>query len=96
MSLNLTELKDESLGKQPIQAFPTLYCQAPPATEQSVVAADEGRCITFDVDGLSDEALDSWHAHPAAYVCVVFETPSCRPCGHTANTNERNQIDLSG
>ena len=43
MSLNLTELKDESLGKQPIQAFPTLYCQAPPATEQSVVAADEGR-----------------------------------------------------
>ena len=38
MTLNLTELKDEPLGKQPIQALSEpCTVTAPPATEQSVV-----------------------------------------------------------
>ena len=61
MTLNLTELKDEPLGKHPIQAdlfvFPCALCMVT-ETEQGVVAADDESSFTFDVDGLSDEALE--------------------------------------
>ena len=57
MTLNLTELRDEPLGKHPSQAY--LYvCRALHEAEQDVVAADDESSFTFDVDGLSDEALD--------------------------------------
>ena len=36
-------------------------------TEQDVVAADDESSFTFDVDGLSDEALDS----PAYPLCML-------------------------
>ena len=60
MSLNLTELKDESLGKQPIQAAVCWYsCIGMHLdAQQDVVAADDESSFTFDVEGLGDEALD--------------------------------------
>ena len=58
MTLNLTELRDEPLGKPPIQAYLCVgRCHACTETEQGVVAADDESRLTFDVDGLSDEAL---------------------------------------
>ena len=59
MTINLTELRDEPLGKHPIQAAFTVYalCLRIRA-QQDVVAADDESSFTFDVDGLSDEALD--------------------------------------
>ena len=62
MTLNLTELKDEPLGKHPIQAaFCVVYvCQIPSriGAEQDVIPADHESSFTFDVEGLGDEALD--------------------------------------
>ena len=69
MSLNLTELKDESLGKQPIQAAVCWYsCIGMHLdAQQDVVAADDESSFTFDVDGLGDEALD--HDAPTTQLC---------------------------
>ena len=79
MSLNLTELKDESLGKQPIQAAVCWYsCIGMHLdAQQDVVAADDESSFTFDVDGLSDEALDPRPAVNAAgcVVCIGFIRP---------------------
>ena len=59
MTLNLTELRDEPLGKPPIQAYLCVgRCHACTETEQGVVAADDESRLTFDVDGVSDEVLD--------------------------------------
>ena len=58
MTLNLTELRDEPLGKHPIRSLLCMFvCAEYP--EQDVVAADDESSFTFDVDGLSDEALDA-------------------------------------
>ena len=59
MTLNLTELRDEPLGKHPshvalCSGVRCLLCD----TRQDVVAAGYESISTFDVDGLSDEALD--------------------------------------
>ena len=61
MTINLTELRDEPLGKHPIQAALRICaaCYAWYLTQQDVVAADDESSFTFDVDGLSDEALDA-------------------------------------
>ena len=63
MTINLTELRDEPLGKHPIQAlgvccfaFPPQHCHID--AQQDVVASDHESSFTFDVDGLSDEALE--------------------------------------
>ena len=57
MTLNLTELRDEPLGKHPDIAFTCMFfCRI---SGQDVVAADDESSFTFDVDGLSDEALDA-------------------------------------
>ena len=64
MTINLTELRDEPLGKHPIQAHslpPVSAYRSGPANEQDVVAADDESSFTFDVEGLGDEPLD---AHP--------------------------------
>ena len=62
MTINLTELRDEPLGKHPIQAaFCVVYvCQIPSriGAEQDVIPADHESSFTFDVEGLGDEALD--------------------------------------
>ena len=70
MTINLTELRDEPLGKHPIQAA---YCYpnfcgyiSGIDVEQDVVAADHESTSTFDVDSLNDEALD---ARPAVHLC---------------------------
>ncbi len=59
MTLNLTELKDEPLGKHPSQAAVCsgFLCYVNEA-QQDVVAADDESSFTFDVEGLGDEALD--------------------------------------
>ena len=53
MTINLTELRDEPLGKHPIQAASAILiscgCIAVDA-EQDVVAADHESTSTFDVD----------------------------------------------
>ena len=60
MTLNLTELKDEPLGKHPIQAAVCWYsCIGGHLdAQQDVVAADDESSFTFDVEGLGDEPLD--------------------------------------
>ena len=62
MTINLTELRDEPLGKHPSQASSahsvTLLSYE---AQQDVVAADDESSFTFDVEGLGDEALDT---HP--------------------------------
>ena len=70
MTINLTELRDEPLGKHPIQAARLHVCayQCGIDAEQDVVAADHESSFTFDVDGLSDEALDQ-HPRYAPSLC---------------------------
>ena len=74
MTINLTELRDEPLGKHPSQAIP--YPSVCRRHGQDVVAADHESTSTFDVDSLNDEALD---APPAGiiYMCAYL---MCRYC----------------
>ena len=60
MTINLTELRDEPLGKHPNQAYVCLGTCFVALTEaqQDVVAADDESSFTFDVEGLGDEPLD--------------------------------------
>ncbi len=59
MTINLTELRDEPLGKHPIQAaFARMCFVCVNGAQQDVVAADDESSFTFDVEGLGDEALD--------------------------------------
>ena len=71
MTINLTELRDEPLGKHPSQAAVcTGVCfVASTDAQQDVVAADDESSFTFDVEGLGDEALDPRPAVDVA-VCV--------------------------
>ena len=80
MTLNLTELRDEPLGKHPIleawAVVPVCYGPTPDQTEQQVAAAADGEGVfKIDVDGLSDEALDSIPPFPAFTCC---QSPPCR------------------
>ena len=62
MTLNLTELRDEPLGKHPSQAESCAClqcCGAYTEAQQDVVAADYESSFAFDVEGLGDEALDA-------------------------------------
>ena len=62
MTINLTELRDEPLGKHPIQAahcHPGTACYISGIdAEQDVVASDHESSFTLDVDSLSDDALE--------------------------------------
>ena len=61
MTINLTELRDEPLGKHPSQAAAcVIFCYLCHTTDPQhyVVAADDESSFTFDVEGLGDEALD--------------------------------------
>ena len=62
MTINLTELRDEPLGKHPIQAADACIfvcgCRGGMEDEQDVIPANSESSFTFDVDGLSDEALE--------------------------------------
>ena len=71
MTINLTELRDESLGKHPILELFTVYplCSCHIQAQQDVVAADDESSFTFDFEGLGDEALDPRPAVDVA-VCV--------------------------
>ena len=77
MTINLTELRDEPLGKHPSQAAVcTGVCfVASTDAQQDVVAADDESSFTFDVDGLSDEALDM----PTA-LSAFGQVPGCVLC----------------
>ena len=76
MTINLTELRDEPLGKapHPVNGWTVcLQCVAPPPLGikvQELVAADDESSFTFDVDGLSDEALDPRPALQAFAGCL--------------------------
>ena len=73
MTLNLTELRDEPLGKHPIPAMVSFgQCFVTPDVEtaQDTAAPDDVRSFTFDVDGLSDEELDSIPRY--AFACFNF------------------------
>jgi len=74
MTINLTELRDEPLGKHPNQAYVCLGSCFVALTEaqQDVVAADDGSSYTLDVEGLGDEALDDSPSVSAApFVPIV-------------------------
>ena len=62
MTINLTELRDEPLGKHPIQAaycYPNMcYVGAVWMSSKTLSPPTHESSFTFDVDGLSDEALD--------------------------------------
>ena len=71
MTINLTELRDEPLGKHPIQAaycYPNMCYISGIDVEQDVVASDHEILFNFDVDGLSDEAL---HADARFVGCLA-------------------------
>ena len=77
MTLNLTELRDEPLGKHPFQAAmcvpPCGYCYSHndlAETEQEAGAAADTHSSTFSVFGLSDEALDG--TPRGAFICAGF------------------------
>ena len=72
MTLNLTELRDEPLGKHPSHVIFAVGCISPcllTEAQQDVVAADDESSFTFDVEGLSDEALDA--AYPVSVVACA-------------------------
>ena len=73
MSVSLTELKDEPLGKHPIFALACVGgCYRPDdlaETEQEVGAATVYHSSTSHVDCLGDEALDP-RPHVSAMTCV--------------------------
>ena len=70
MTLNLTELRDEPLGKHPIQVGVCFYCWLESTNaQQDVVAADDESSFTFDVEGLGDEPLDAPYKR-SALVCL--------------------------
>ena len=79
MTLNLTELRDEPLGKHPIPAIISVgqcYVTSDVETAQDTAAPDDVRSFTFDVDGLRDEALDSSHGRPTyGNVCLAIPLP---------------------
>ena len=83
MTINLTELRDESLGKHPIQAAVFLVCQCYDyggggmVDEQDVIPANSESSFTFDVDGLSDEALDPRPEVNALGGCGIFPGMRC-------------------
>ena len=61
MTINLTELRDEPLGKHPSQAAVSLcaFCDGCYLdAQQDVVAADDESVFKFDFEGIGDEALD--------------------------------------
>ena len=71
MTINLTELRDEPLGKHPSQAIP--YPSVCRRHGQDVVAADHESISTFDVDSLNDEALDPPRAdRPSVHFFTVY------------------------
>ena len=75
MTLNLTELRDDPLGKHPSQAAVCtgLCFVALTEAQQDVVAADDESSFTFDVEGLGDEPLDDSPSVSAfGYVCNPF------------------------
>ena len=54
MTLNLTELRDEPLGKHPSQAtFACAFTVFLTEAQQDVVAADDESSFTFDVEVLA-------------------------------------------
>ena len=72
MTINLTELRDEPLGKHPSHVYSCGYVicfVALTEAQQDVVAADDESSFTFDVDGLSDEPLDAPYKR-TALVCL--------------------------
>ena len=75
MTINLTELRDEPLGKHPIQAHIctcTVCHRQTTDAQQDVVAADDESSFTFDVEGLGDEALD-----PRVYAAACYGSRGC-------------------
>ena len=77
MTINLTELRDEPLGKHPLHAtFCLVGCRYPfsgPAETERVMfgaAADGEGVFKFDVDGLSDEAMDIPPNQPCATIGI--------------------------
>ena len=78
MTINLTELRDEPLGKHPIQALgvPIICYTRGIEVEQDVVAADHESTSTFDVDSLNDEALDT---PPLSLAICVMCAGGCTP-----------------
>ena len=69
------DLTDEQLGKHPIPAMVcgcNVTCWTTPDVEtaQDTAAPDDVRSFTFDVDGLSDEELDSIPRY--AFACFNF------------------------
>ena len=77
MTINLTELRDEPLGKHPIPAMVcgcNVTCWTTPDVEtaQDTAAPDDESSFTFDVEGLGDEALDD-SPSVSAFGCV----PTC-------------------
>ena len=80
MTLNLTELRDEPLGKHPSQAAVCtgLCFVASTDAQQDVVAADDESSFTFDVEGLGDEALDA-PSGCEIYMCICLVCcPMCK------------------
>ena len=75
MTINLTELRDEPLGKHPSHGAFLVLPSLSYGNQQDVVAADDESSFTFDVDGLSDEALD-----PRPGVSMARALCSCQPC----------------
>ena len=70
MTLNLTELRDDPLGKHPSQAAVCSgYFCVGCVVSQPVVAADDESSFTFDVEGLGDEPLDDSPSVSAEAVC---------------------------
>ena len=92
MTLNLSEMKDEPLGKHPIQeayaCMPVCLAPTPDQTEQQVAAAADGEGVfKIDVDGLSDEELDPGYT---VSVAPCSSTAGCAGCLSPQDTGGRD------
>ena len=84
MTINLTELRDEPLGKHPKHAFTCgvgacLISYIDGQVAEQVDVADT-HSSTFSVDGLSDEALDPRPHVSALNACMPPPAGGCQAC----------------
>jgi hypothetical protein len=101
MTLNLTELKDEPLGMHQKHAATCLgvcgvcFSYTAGRGAEQVDVADDERSFTFDVDGLSDEALDPRRHVSALSACMPPPAGGCQACFVSSEHDGDPRVDAA-